>query len=203
MPFQADTNLVPGNPLRCGRASMSVPGRHRPVLCVLAVFSRYAAALQWARRHAEQHWGTVVLASPEFAFDQTDYYRQSMGPDLIKVLWAFEALIEPPCLVDRKLQTIGWEAAYKEASNWPELRPLNLDPGYVTEAKLVLATTKDRDHRLYLGQGIYGEITLYYRHGQWRAREWTYRDFQSAGYHAFLSQCRNYLRQRYRAKPRA
>jgi hypothetical protein len=56
-------------------------------------------------------------------------------------------------------------------AQWPEPRPLNLDPGYLTEAKLVLATTKDRNHRLYLDRGIFAEVTLCYQRGGsgWRA----------------------------------
>jgi hypothetical protein len=80
----------------------------------------------------------------------------------------------------------------------PETRPLNLDPGYVSEAKLVLATTKDRDHRLYLQRGIYAEVTLHYYHRKWTPRDWTYPDYRSDEYHLFLDKCRDYLRQRLR-----
>jgi hypothetical protein len=67
----------------------------------------------------------------------------------------------------------------------------------LTEAKLVLATTKDRDHRLYLGRGIFAEVTLYYqRTAGWQTREWTYPDYRSAAYQAFFQQCRDYLRRK-------
>ena len=77
-------------------------------------------------------------------------------------------------------------------------RPLNLDPGYLSEAKLVLATTKDRDHRIYLGQGIFAECTLYFHKQQWQPRDWTYPDFCSTPYRSFLAECRDYLGERYR-----
>ncbi len=59
-------------------------------------------------------------------------------------------------------------------------RRVNLDPGYLIASKLVLATTKDFAHRIYLGQGIYGEVTLNYRRGQgWQPHPWTYADYRS------------------------
>lgn len=76
----------------------------------------------------------------------------------------------------------------------PVARPLNLDPGYLTEAKLVLASTKDHAHRIYLSQGIYAEVTLSFRRGHWRHHDWTYPDYRRADYHAFFTQCRDYFR---------
>jgi hypothetical protein len=71
-----------------------------------------------------------------------------------------------------------------------ETRPVNIDPGYITAAKLVLASTKDHAHRIYLGQGIFAEITLMYRHGRWEAHEWTFPDYRRGDYHAFFTQAR-------------
>ena len=170
---------------------------HSPVLLLLGAFSRYPAALDWARQQASAVWGPVALASAVFPFADTAFYEASMGPGLQKVFWAFENLVAPELLVEAKCLTNGWEARYRTLSGGPEPRPLNLDPGYLTEAKLVLATTKDRDHRLYLGRGIFAEVTLYYqRTAGWQAREWTYPDYRSAAYQAFLQQCRDYLRRK-------
>ncbi|MCH5376331.1 MAG: DUF4416 family protein [Planctomycetes bacterium] len=170
---------------------------HQPVLLFLAAFSRHEEALQWAQQQAARHWGPIALTSDVFPFDQTDYYTRSMGSGLKKILLAFENLIDPSRLVDIKLQTNAWEAAFREEHGGPEQRPLNLDPGYLTEAKLVLATTKDRDHRIYLDRGIFAEVTLHYQRGRgWFGREWTYADYRTEAYHRFLNQCRIYLRRR-------
>jgi hypothetical protein len=75
-----------------------------------------------------------------------------------------------------------------------EPRPLNLDPGYLTPAKLVLASTKDHAHRIYLSRGIYAEVTLFYKDRHWQPREWTFPDYRRADYQEFFSQCRAYLR---------
>lgn len=170
---------------------------HYPVVLLLAAFSRHESALEWARRQACAPWGPIALASDVFEFDNTGYYEATMGSGLKKVLFAFETLVDPAKLVDVKLQTNAWEEDYRHQHAHAEARPLNLDPGYVTEAKLVLATTKDRDHRLYLGRGIFGEVTLYYQRDRgWQSRDWTYPDYRSAACHDFLTRCRNYLRER-------
>jgi hypothetical protein len=166
------------------------------VLPILAAFSRHDAALEWACRRAAEFWGTVALASPKFAFRETDYYTASMGPELIKCFWAFAPLRDPGELSAWKRQAIRWEAEYAALGLHPELRPLNLDPGYITLAKLVLASTKDHAHRIYLGQDIYAEVTLYFKDGRWQPRDWTFPDYRRADYHEFFLAARQLLRGR-------
>lgn len=174
---------------------------HPPVLLICAVFSRHAQAFDWARETLESAWGPVARESARFAHEETRYYEASMGPDLKKAFLAFERLVDPAELPGIKQQTNAWEIAYAQQAGHAEPRPLNLDPGYLTEAKLVLATTKDRDHRLYLGEGIFGEVTLHYRQRQWQPREWTYADYRRSDYHEFFDRCRDYLRGRDRSLP--
>lgn len=170
---------------------------HYPVVLLLAAFSRHEAALDWACQQAVRLWGPIQLASEVFAFDNTGYYGATMGTGLKKVLFAFRDLVDPAMLAKAKHQTNEWEEQYCRQYGGEELRPLNLDPGYVTEAKLVLATTKDRDHRIYLAQGIYAEVTLYYQRDRgWQSRDWTYPDYRSAACHEFLTRCRNFLREK-------
>jgi hypothetical protein len=175
---------------------------HRPVLLLAAAFSRYDAALDWAGQTLEAAWGKVALESVRFDHRETTYYEPTMGKDLKKVFFAFQPLIDPANLAERKVQAIAWEDEYRRAAGHPEPRPLNIDPGYLTEAKLVLASTKDRDHRIYLSQGIFAEVTLHFHHGQWAGRPWTYPDYQRADYHEFFSRCREFLRQAYRESAR-
>jgi hypothetical protein len=170
---------------------------HRPVLLILAAFSRYDEALDWARDKATSAWGRIALASEPFDHRETSYYERTMGPDLKKLFYALEPLIDPAGLAELKLQTNDWELEYQRLGGKSEPRPLNLDPGYLTEAKLVLASTKDRDHRIYLDHGIYAENTLYFYRGAWQPRPWTYPDYRRDDYHQFFVRCRDHLRQRY------
>lgn len=169
----------------------------KPVLLVAAVFSRYESALDWAATRMVDQWGPIALVSPRFDFSETQFYAKTMGPGLLKQLLAFERLIDPAALVDCKLTANDWEAEFAAKQGGPEPRPLNIDPGYLTEAKFVLATTKDRDHRLYLDRGIYAELTLFWQANRWQCRDWTYPDYRRDDYHSFLADCREYLRRRY------
>jgi len=171
----------------------------QPVLFLLAAFSRYAESLDWARDRATALFGPLALESPRFEFRETEYYTPSMGPELLKTFWTFEQLIDPAMLSDIKRQTNAWEAEYAANAGHDEPRPLNLDPGYIGLGKLVLASTKDHAHRIYLGQGIYAEVTLYYKDGRWQQREWTFADYRREDYQAFFEECRRGLQRRLRA----
>lgn len=173
------------------------------VLCIMAAFSRHADALDWGLERATAAWGPVALVSPRFSFTETDYYEPTMGQGIEKCFWAFERSIDPALLVERKIQANAWEAEYAGRGVHPEPRPLNLDPGYLTPAKLVLASTKDHAHRLYLASGIYAEVTLFYKDRSWQARDWTFPDYRRADYQQFFSACRDYLRRHQREEPRA
>jgi hypothetical protein len=169
---------------------------HTPALRLLAAFSRHTDALDWARQTASAAWGPVALESERFEHRETNYYDATMGTGLKKCFFAFETLADPAELAEWKLSSNRWERDYQRLGLHSESRPLNLDPGYLTEAKLVLATTKDRDHRIYLRDGIFAEVTLHFHRGQWEARPWTYPDYQRADYHEFFLRCREYLRKR-------
>jgi len=182
-------------------AFMGTPHAHPPTLLLMAAFSRHAEALEWARRRAESRFGPIALASPAFDFDQTHYYDAEMGPGLKKCFWAFANPFDPGQLAEIKLETNRWEDEYAERGEHPEPRPLNLDPGYLTLGKLVLASTKDFAHRIYLRDGIYAEVTLFYRRHQWEHHQFTFADYRRADYQAFFSQCRDRLHELLRRSP--
>ena len=163
---------------------------HGLVLPLVAAFSRYEAALDWGRARLAEMFGPVAQASPLFAFTETSYYEPSMGPELKKTFWVFGPHADPSELIAWKLRTNVLEENYARLGLHPEARPLNLDPGYLTLAKLVLASTKDHAHRIYLGQGIFAEVTLSYKSGQWQPHPWTFPDYRRADYHEFFNLCR-------------
>ena len=171
---------------------------HSPVLLLLAAFSRHGAALAWARDRAIRTWGPPALESPSFEFADTEYYQPTMGPGLRKVFLVFDRPFDPAEVAGVKLQTNHWEEEYARHGDHLEPRPLNLDPGYLTLGKLVLASTKDHAHRVYLGRGIYAEVTLFYRHGRWQPRPWTFADYRREDYQEFFSRCREYLHDKQR-----
>ena len=166
-----------------------------PTLLLVAATSRYADALNLSREQCETRFGAARLISPAFDFIETDYYDSEMGVGLKKQFWAFDQ-IDPGRLAAIKRQTNEWEVEYAALRLHPEPRPLNLDPGYLTLAKLVLASTKDHAHRIYLADGIYAEVTLSFRKGQWQPFDWTYPDYRRADFQAFFTRCRDLLPRR-------
>jgi hypothetical protein len=164
-----------------------------PVLLILAVSSRHESALDWARERCVQRFAEVRFSSDPFDFTETEYYTATMGAGLKKQFLAIEKLVDSSSLPDIKRQTNNWEAEYTALGQHEEQRPLNLDPGYLTPAKLVLASTKDHAHRIYLRDGIFAEVTLVYRQRKWQPLEWTYPDYRRDDYQAFFTKCREWL----------
>lgn len=141
-------------------------------------------------------FGPIDLASDLIPFDFTDYYAPEMGAGLLRKFITHNDFIAPGGLAAIKVATNAMEAELAQELDADVARPVNLDPGYLDGSKLVLATTKDRSHRIYLGRGIYAEVTLTWRDGAWRPTPWTYRDYQSGSYLAFFTGARaRYLEQ--------
>lgn len=174
-------------------------GELRPrekVMLVLAAFSRHDTALTWTREKCIAQFGPIALASEPFPFEQTSYYEAEMGAALRKQFLAFEQLIDLDALPEIKLLTNGWEQELAATGEYPDQRPLNLDPGYLCLGKLVLATTKDHAHRIYLRKGIFAEVTLHYdRVSGWQPNLWTFADYREPPLIKFMERCRHEYRQ--------
>lgn len=175
-----------------GEASRSAPRG----LLIYASFSKYPDLLARLPTILADEFGPLSLVSPPFAFTETRYYEPTMGPNLLKQLFAGEELQPADCLPSIKTQCNRIEERIAREGRYPVERPLNLDPGYLDLSKLILATTKDHAHRLYLGQGIFGEITLSYRDKDWHAQPWTYPDYNRAEVRDFLHAAREICRER-------
>jgi hypothetical protein len=109
-----------------------------------------------------------------------------MGSGLLKSYCTFEQLTDRETLPEKKNFTNSLEQQGLVLGK----RSINLDPGYLARDKLVLATTKDFYHRLYLSEGIYGEVTLHFRKGEFRHFSWTYPDYKEPGFLEFLTKAR-------------
>jgi hypothetical protein len=134
-------------------------------------------------------FGRIDLESDEMLFDYTDYYKKEFGTGLKRRFLSFSRLIRPAKLAEIKVITNKLE---KKASIKGD-RTVNLDPGYVDMAKLVLASTKDFCHRIYLDRGIFAEITLVYKKDSFTHWDWTYPDYRTKEYIVIF----NHIRQLY------
>jgi hypothetical protein len=123
-------------------------------------------------------------------FLHSDYYGKEMGGDLHRYFLLFARLVSREQLPEVKLRTNEIEACHARQGN----RTVNIDPGYIALEQVVLATTKGFAHRFYLGDGIYGDLTLMFQNGSYRGLPWTYPDY---GSEEIIALC-NGWRQRYK-----
>ena len=123
----------------------------------------------------EDAFGPVDLRSERIPFDQTSYYQQEMGDELVREWVSFEKLVQQDAIADAKRATNRIEARFARPDG---SRTVNLDPGYIVPPRLVLATMKDFAHRIYVGKRVYAEVTLIYRDGEFQPLAWTYPDYQ-------------------------
>ena len=131
-------------------------------------------------------FGKIDFESGPFEFVFTKYYEKELGKKLKRRFLSFERLIDPEDIAGIKALTNNIEAKFSLQNK----RQLNIDPGYLTLAKLVLATTKDYNHRIYLSRGIYAEVTLCYIGNSFQGWKWTYRDYLTQDYIHFFNKIR-------------
>lgn len=166
----------------------------KPVKLIVGLLGGDPDLIRRTRQLLIRTFGAADYETPLWAFTQTDYYADEMGPNLLRAFLAFERLIRPDDLAEIKRVTNELEAHMADEALDPAIRrPVNIDPGYVHLAKLVLATTKDRAHRVYIGHGIYAEVTLQYASEAWQVQPWTYPDYREPHYHAFFGTVRTRL----------
>ncbi len=168
---------------------MATPKPPEPVTLIIGMLSSDLELLAAAEAKLASLYGRVDLRSPTIDFNFTDYYEPEMGPHLKRRLISFADRINPGELAAIKVRTNELEQEFAQAER-PVPRPVNLDPGYICGSKLVLASAKDRAQRIYLGQGIYAEITLDYRKGRFVPVETTYPDYRSREYIEFFAEVR-------------
>lgn len=148
-------------------------------------------------------FGPVDLRAPIKPWNQTEYYRDEMGTGLLRTFIFFEQLVDQATLPDVKCMANMIEKRFAETGTGN--RMINLDPGYITEAKVVLASTKDFSHRVYVGQRIYAEVTLQFRERgrTFLALDHTYPDFRQKDTIELFNRARGLLRDMLKkSKPR-
>jgi len=159
---------------------------------IVAMLSGDTELFERARGPLEALLGPVGQESEFYPFEKTAYYNESMGLGLKRKFFAFRPLADSADLPAWKHGTNAVEKQIKNAL--PEAgrydRPINLDVGYMTGAKLVLASTKDFAHRIYLYDCIFAEITLGFRGDSWVSHYFTFPDYKSGLYDTYLKKVR-------------
>jgi len=135
--------------------------------------------------------GSVIKKSEILPFIHTNYYNKEMGENLLRQWVLFEKLINPDLLGELKYKSNEVERKFLNENGG---RKINIDPGLVSLSNIILASTKNYSHRIYLGKGIYAEVTLIYKDHQFKALEWTYHDYREEVALRFFDEARTVLK---------
>jgi len=148
---------------------------HPPVKLIAGITFSKEVDLKKLGQLLEKEFSAIERKSDVYDFSAfTDYYLKEMGENLLKQFWVFARLIDPVELPKIKISSNKFEQLFLSGKK----RTVNIDPGYISEAKLILATTKNYSHRIYLSEGIFGDIHLQYTSRTFQAQPWTYPDYQ-------------------------
>jgi len=175
---------------------MGIAGHANPAKLVCGILAQTDEVGDAAEAMLDARFGPTDLRSPRRPFTESSYYAPEMGPDLIRWWVAFERLVTEADISSAKVATNAMERDFTAADG---RRRVNLDPGYIVPSRLVLVTTKDFAHRIYLADGIYGEVTLLWQDGGFVPMEWTYPDYRSDDAHTFFVAVRKRLMAQLRA----
>ncbi len=159
----------------------------RPVKLIAGFIFRDILFFEKAKEFLCRKYGAADFESDPFPFDLSDYYADEFGTGLTRKFLSFKKLIQPVDLADVKTFTNKLERRLSLSRR----RTVNIDPGYLNLAKLVLASTKDYVHRIYLSRGIFAEVTLFFKGKSFNAREWTYPDYRSKSHIALFNKIRD------------
>lgn len=163
----------------------------KPVKLFIAVIFSQEQFLDKATKELRAKFGNLDFESEALDFNYTRYYEKEFGPCLRRKFLSFSNLICPIEIAAIKTITNRIELALSKDKK----RRVNLDPGYLNDAKLILATTKDYSHRIYLSKGIYAEVTLSFSQGSFKPYPWAYPDYQTKEYTAIFNHIRNIFMQ--------
>ncbi len=121
----------------------------------------------------QEKLGQIDFESNARPFDHSSYYREEMGDHLLRKLITFQKLIRRDEIVEIKTFTNKLE----EVFSYEGSRTVNIDPGYIAQEHIILATGKGYSHRPYLGRGVYADLTLRYIKDEYTVLQWTYPDY--------------------------
>jgi len=154
---------------------VAVIAPYKPEKIICGFLYGSEADYQSAKQKMSAEYGTADLESPPFKFEHTSYYTAEMGSGLFRRFVSFEKPVDPSLLSKIKLFAMNTELQLLYEGT--RKRRVNIDPGLLSEPKVVLASAKNFSHRICIGNGIWAEVTLRYSGNTFTTLEWTYPDY--------------------------
>ncbi len=172
-----------------------------PVKLIVGILASDEACLTSARDALARQFGCIDRVSEVWPFTQTEYYNREMGPSILRQFVTIDRLMDPGRLAQVKHAANAIEQDLSQTLRHDYPRPVNLDPGYIEPSKLVLASTKNFSHRIYIGDRMFAEVTLVVDRGQWSPMRYTFPDYRQSSYWAFFEQVRLRLKEQLKSNP--
>ncbi len=166
---------------------MSIPQEPDKAKLVIGVFLKDKLLIRKISDKLEEEFGPLDTVSPWIPFDYTSYYEKELGKPLFRRIFTFKNLIYQGNLPGIKRYTNALELQCSAG----EGRSVNIDPGYLLESRFILATGKDYSHRVYIGDGIYADLTLMFAKGEFTTLPWTYPDYANHSMLEYLGKIRD------------
>jgi hypothetical protein len=166
---------------------MSTPKEAKKVKLISSLFSPEEELIGMVIKQMEGYFGPVEWISEKLFFKRTRYYAEEMGWPLYRRFTSFSRLIPPDSIADIKLMTNRIENEHLV----DDRRRINIDPGYISLERLVLATGKNYIHRIYLKKGLYADLTLIFHAGTFKPLAWTYPDYANEKVIGYFNMVRN------------
>ena len=164
-----------------------------PVKLIIGILAADQTALQTAVKTITKKFGKADFISDVWPFANTSYYKKETGENILRQFVSIEKSIESARLAKIKHKTNRLEQKLAKKLKSTLLRPVNLDPGIIEPSKLVLATTKNFSHRIYIGKKMFAEVALMFDNGRWQTLPYTYPDYQQQCYFDFFDKVRKKL----------
>ena len=162
------------------------------VKLITSIFSNEKELFDKVISILQRKFGPLDFESDFLPFNKISYYDKEMGLNLMRKFYSFKKLIRTDKIADIKIYTNKLEEKFSVQNK----RKVNIDPGYLTLGKLILATTKNQQQRIYLREGIYAEVSLRYKDKGYIPWEWTYPDYATDEYREIFNKIRkNYKKQ--------
>lgn len=169
---------------------MSSPRSYHPALIFTAVLFSPSVNREKIIGELRSKIGDFLVCSREVDFVWSDYYEPEMGKDLKRLFIVYKDIVQRDKIVKIKRLTDEMEKEYSKDGK----RTINIDPGLLCMENLILATNKPFFHRIYLSDGVYAEVTMFYKHDTYNPIEyWTYPEYRSTPVLDFFNNARSLI----------
>ncbi len=167
-------------------------GDYRPparAKLIIGFLSGLTELVGQVRKELKNKFGPEEEVLESIPFTWTNFYEKEIGTNPVRTFVSYENTFPREEIVEIKRYTNELELTISNNG----LRPVNIDPGYMTLGQFFLATTKDQRQRVYMGNGIFVEPSLYFKDGEFHTFDWTYRDYCSRQYLDYFLRARSKL----------